>query len=113
MGGKLYATTHLIDSALSSGSAAKEAEIRKRFDIDSGIRYRFEPTALETAGSYGVTTGALLAEIGRRISDVTDDVRETFWLEQRFGLAVQRGNAFSILTSFMEKYDDCSAGITL
>ena len=68
---------------------------------------------METAGSYGGTTGALLAEIGRRISDVTDDVRETFWLEQRVGLAVQRGNAFSILTSVREKYDDRSVGIAL
>ena len=88
-----YTTTHLIDSALSSGSTAKEAEIRKRRKYAAlGIRYRFEPIAVETAGSYGGTTGALLAEIGCRISDVTDDVRETFWLEQRFGLAVQRGN---------------------
>ena len=109
-----YAATHLIDSALSPGSAAKEAERRKRRKYAAlGTRYRFEPIAVETAGSYGGTTGALLAEIGRRITDVTDDVRETFWLEQRVGLAIQRGNAFSILMTVKEKFDDRSLSVAL
>ena len=72
-----------------------------------GVRYSFEHIALETAGTYGETIGALLSEIGRRISGVSDDRRETFWLEQRIGLAVQRGNAFIILAAVRERYADC------
>ena len=32
------------------------------------------------------------------ITEVTGELRETFRLQQRIGLAIQRGNAFSILT---------------
>ena len=60
---------------------------------------------METAGTYGSTTGALLTEIGRRITNVTDDPRETLWLEQRISLAVQRGNTFSILSAVRNRYD--------
>jgi hypothetical protein len=102
-----YAETRLNSSAVAPGSAASEAEDRKRRKYSAlGDRYRFEPVAVETAGVFGSTTGALLSEIGRRISEVTGDPRETLWLEQRIGLAVQRGNAWSILVAVREKYDD-------
>ena len=54
---------------------------------------------------YGESTVALISEIGRRITEATGESRETLWLEQRFGLAMQRGNALSILTAVREKYD--------
>ena len=101
-----YAATHVNGSAVSPGSAAREAEDGKRRKYAAlGARYRFEPIAMETAGTYGSTTGALLTEIGRRITNVTDDPRETLWLEQRISLAVQRGNAFSILSAVRNRYD--------
>ena len=101
-----YAATHVNGSAVSPGSAAREAEDEKRRKYAAlGARYRFEPIAMETAGTYGSTTGALLTEIGRRITNVTDDPRETLWLEQRISLAVQRGNAFSILSAVRNRYD--------
>ena len=102
-----FASTHLNDSALVPGGAAKLAEERKRRKYAAlGVRYRFEPIALETTGVYGVATGALLSEIGRRTTEVTGDRRETVWLEQRIGLAVQRGNAYNILASVREKYHE-------
>ena len=101
-----YAETHLISSAIAPGSAACGAEQRKRRKyVGLVTRYRFEPVALETAGVYGLTTAAVLSEIGHRISEATGDKRETLWLEQRIGLAVQRGNAYSILTAVRERYD--------
>ena len=101
-----YAETHLNNSAVSPGFAAREAEKRKRRKYETlGSRYRFEPVALETTGVYGKTTEALISEIGHRICEVSGDRRETFWFEQRLGLAVQRGNAFSILAAVRDRYD--------
>lgn len=105
-----YADTHLYSSAVLAGSAARAAEEKKRRKYAAlGVRYRFEPVALETTGVYGDTTGALLSEIGSRLTEATGDRRETLWLEQRVGLAVQRGNACSILAAVRGKYDVCSS----
>ena len=101
-----FAESHLNSSAVAARSAANAAEEGKRRKYSSlAGRFRFEPIAMETVGTYGGTTGRLIMEIGRRISEITGDRRETLWLEQRLGLAVQRGNAFSILTSVKEKFD--------
>ena len=79
-----YAATHVNGSAVSPGSATREAEDGKRRKYAPLVAHnRFEPIAMETAGTYDSTTGALLTEIGRRITNATDDPRETLWLEQR------------------------------
>jgi len=38
----------------------------------------------------------LTQEIGRRITTVTEDTRETTFLFQRLSMALQRGNAISL-----------------
>lgn len=92
--------SYINQSAMSAGSAADSAEVRKRAKYPSLIeRYLFEPVAIETAGVYGVTSARIIGDIGRRIVEAKGDVREGVWFEQRLGLAVQRGNAFSILSS--------------
>ena len=40
-----------------------------------------------------------MAEMGRRVTEVTGEPKETFWLEQRIGPAVQGDNAHSILVA--------------
>ena len=60
---------------------------------------------IETAGVYEESTTALISEIGRHVTETTGESRETPWLEQRLGLAVQRGNELSIFTAVREKYD--------
>jgi len=42
----------------------------------------------------------LVQEIGRRITVVTEDSRETVFLFQRLSVAFQRGNAVSFLSTF-------------
>ena len=54
---------------------------------------------------YGSTSASVIAEIGRRIAEVTGVPREKYWLEQRIGLAIQRGNAFSILTAVVRGFE--------
>ena len=42
----------------------------------------------------------LVQEIGRRITLVTEDSRETVFLFQRLSIALQLGNAVSFLSTF-------------
>ena len=42
-----------------------------------------------------MTTASVISELGRRITEVTGEPMETFWLQQRIGLAIQRGNDFA------------------
>ena len=101
-----YAESNVNNSAVAPGNAALKAEKAKRRKYaELGTRFRFEPIAVETAGVFGVSTASVVSEIGRLITGVTGEPRETFWLEQRIGLAIQRGNAFSILAAALGRQD--------
>ena len=94
-----YAESAVNDTACTAGKAAKHAEDRKRLTYPHLTRlYRFEPIAIETSGTFGPTTKVIISEIGKRISEKSGDARETTWLKQRLSIAVQRGNAISILS---------------
>jgi len=55
----------------------------------------FYPFAIETAGTWHEMATELTQEIGRRITAVTEDTRETTFFFQRLSMALQRGNAVS------------------
>jgi len=57
----------------------------------------FTPIAVKTSGVWAKEALKFLQEIGRRIVDVTGEKRSTSYLLQRLSLAVQRGNAASVL----------------
>ena len=76
-------------------------------------RFRFEPIAIETSGVYGPSTKILVQEIGNKISQTSGDRRESMWLKQRLSIAIQRGNALSILSLANDRtgfawFDDAS-----
>jgi len=50
---------------------------------------------IKTAGAWHETAIEVTQEIGRRITVVTEDTRETEFLFQRLSMALQRGNAVS------------------
>jgi len=60
----------------------------------------FFPVAIETAGTWNQMAVELVQEIGRRITLVSEDSRETVFLFQRLSIALQRGNAVSFLSTF-------------
>ena len=95
-----FAETHLAKAATEAGSIANGAEDRKRSKY-SGLSatYRFEPIAIETSGVYGGSTGRFVRELSRRLVETTGDTREASWFQQNLALAIQRGNAFSILSA--------------
>ena len=100
-----FAETHLNDSAVDAGAAAGAAEYRKRQKYSAlGNDYIFEPIAIETTGVYGSTTSLIMRSIGRRLVETTNDPRESAWFQQRMALAIQRGNAFSILSAAKESF---------
>ena len=53
----------------------------------------FCPVAIETSGTWNAMAVDLVQEIGRRITNVTEDSRETTFLFQRLSMALQQGNA--------------------
>ena len=92
-----FSQSNVSQCAIDAGSAAKDAETHKRRKYaELAETYQFEPIAVETTGVYGPSTRKLISAIGSRIRAITDDPRETQWLHQRIGLAVQRGNALAI-----------------
>ena len=95
-----YAYANIFSSAVLVEHAAQEAEERKRRKYGAlGVHFRCEPVAVETTGVYGESVAALISQICRRITEATGESTETLWLEQRFGLAVLRGNTLSLLTA--------------
>ena len=88
------------ETAVGPGSAADRAEERKH-TLYSNLQgtYRFEPLAIETTGVYGRSSSKLVSKLGKRISNVTGDRRETQRLRQGLSVAIIRGNSSSILAT--------------
>jgi len=55
--------------------------------------YRFSTIALETSGSMNSSTVSFFSDLGRRISTVSDDIRESLCLFQRIPITIQRFNS--------------------
>ena len=92
------APSHIQRSALQAGSAALAAESSKRSKYSIlAVVHDFVPIAIETLGAWGPEGWSFSGDLGRRISQVTGDPRATAFLRQRLSLAVQRGNAASVL----------------
>ena len=63
-----FAGVHLNSSAMEAGTAANNAEERKRRKYAAlAEAHQFEPIAVETMGVYGGSTGVILRAIGRRL----------------------------------------------
>ena len=59
--------------------------------------YSFAPIVVETLGAQGVEAVSLTSEIGIRLSGVSSEMRSILFLRQRINIALQRGNAASVL----------------
>ena len=100
-----FAGVHLNRSAMEAGIAANNAEERKRRKYAAlAEAHQFEPIAVETMGVYGESTGVIIKAIGRRLVEATEDPREANWFRQNLAIAIQRGNAFSILSAGRERF---------
>ena len=55
------------------------------------------PVVVETLGAWGEDALHLVGEIGRRQAEALGDPRAGSFLRQRISIAVQRGNAISVM----------------
>ncbi len=81
-------------TATTAGSAAENAAIKKCSKyIGLSSQYAFTPIACETFGPINKDGKTLIGEIGKRLTAVTGDIRETAFLFQRISMTIQRFNA--------------------
>ena len=67
--------------------------------LDKKKNVYFFATLVETMGVYGESTGVIIRAIDRRLVEATGKRREANWFRQNLAIALQRGNAFSILSA--------------
>lgn len=96
-----FAPSHLRQTIRVAGSAAESAARLKRTkyaNLEQG--YDFVPAAFETGGPWGADAKDFVREIGQRMRTKGGDPRSGAFLVQRISLAIQRGNAASVLGTF-------------
>jgi len=99
------APSHINKSSLAAGSAASDAETCKSAKYSElSVAYTFVPVAVETFGAWGPEATSFLTELGRRIATFTGEPRSMAFLKQRIDVALQRGNAASVLGTLSELY---------
>ena len=103
-----FAPSYLPSAASGVGAvaaAAEEWKKRKYSHLDQC--HLFAPVAIETTGVFGPETMEFLRELGCCIQLVSADHNSTTYLIQRLSVAVQRGNAASVLGSAgnMDRHD--------
>ena len=92
-------------TSTEAGAAARQAASTKNTKyIDITSTHIFNPIAIETAGSWHVEALEVIEEIGRRITEATEDPKETMYVFQRLSKVIQRGNALSFFNTFDKKH---------
>ena len=85
--------------------AASSAEERKRRKYAAlAETHQFEIIAVKTTRVYGESSRVILKAIGRRLVEATGEPREANWFRQNLAIAIQRGNASSILSAGQERF---------
>lgn len=96
-----FADSHVTNSAREAGAAAEHAATNKTNKYSClTSTHIFYPVVIETAGTWHQQAIELVKEIGRRVTSVTGDERETCYLFQQMSIALLRGNAVSFNSTF-------------
>ena len=85
------------------GAAAGAEKRIRRNNAALAEVHQFEPIAVETMGLYGGSTGVILRAISCRLIEATGEAREATWFCQNLAIAVERGNASSILSTSSDR----------
>ena len=85
-------------------SAYAEEEKKKKY-VHLSHSYFFQPVAVETSGSVGVESMAFLKDLGHRVIMATGEPQSFSFLMQRLAVAVQVGNAISVLGTLIGSCD--------
>ena len=97
------AASHLPHTSIQAGAAAAKAEAHKRLKYAPLTQlgdYIFYPVAIETLGPWGESATELCRDLGARLARVTGEARSLTFLKQRISVAIQRGNAISVVNTY-------------
>ena len=95
------APSYVAVSAQVTGSAAQAAVERKVSKYASlPASHLFVPIAIETLEPINETGQSFLSELGRRLSTISDDLRESFFLFRRISILIQRFNEVAFRGTF-------------
>jgi len=101
------AASYLHSTSRSAGSAAEAATVMKKSKYSTlPPDLIFQPIAMETHGPLNASAMNFLSEVGRRLSSVSGDSRETSFLFQRLSILAQRFNSVFIMDSFCTTDED-------
>ncbi len=93
-----FAKSYTLSATSEAGLVAAGAEERKEAKYTSlGSLHCFTPLAIETTGVLGPKSMTFVKELGGRVARVTGDQKSSYYLLQRLSVAVQRGNAASVM----------------
>src|SRR6218665_270915 len=96
------AASYLSQTAISAGSAAEQAAVHKTAKYALlPATHVFVPIAFENLGPVNAEGAEFLSELGRRISSVSGDQRETT-VSQRLYICVQCHNAIAFRDTFQD-----------
>ena len=101
-----FAPSYSALATIEAGAVAAKAEAGK-CQIYSHLdpNHLFEPVAIETSGAFGPSTRVFLEELGGRLKRVMGEAKGRSYLYQRLPMAVQRGNAASIMGTISPSSD--------
>ena len=96
-----FAASHLAQAAREAGAVAALAEERKKAKyLDLARTHHFVAVVVETAGAMGSDALAFFADIGSRVKAATNEAQSRAFILQQVSVALQRGNAASVLGTF-------------
>ena len=96
-----YAASHLAETAESAGAAANKAAANKISKYSTlATTHHFVPIPVETGGPWNPESSEFIAELGKRISQITLEPLETQFLFQTLSISLQRGNELAFRNTF-------------
>jgi len=104
------AESYLQAASQEAGAVAEIAATRKsaKYAQLEG-RYIFQPIAVESLGPINSSASTFLSFLGRRVADISGEVREGSFLFQRLSVLIQRYNAVLLHDSFID--EEAATGI--
>lgn len=104
------AKSYIETTKVTAGRAAETQALKKRRKYNTIIEknYEFVAFAVETMGPWSQEAMNFANKLGDRLISETDEPRSKQFLMQNIGLAIQRGNAASVLGTFPSgaKFDE-------
>ena len=82
---------------MAAGAVASQADDQKKVYLEGHPGICFTPITYETSGVVGPLSLIFLKELGHRLSATTVDTKNYSYLLQRLSVAIQSGNAASII----------------